>query len=70
MHNGWLWVPVTEAFESFGTWNMVQKSVQYKCNETGQHTFRVVSYFKASGAKDVTAASAQLSSGDYKLQCG
>lgn len=70
MHNGWLWVPVTEAFESFGTWNMVQKSVQYKCNGTGQHTFRVVSYFKASGAKDVTAASAQLSSGDYKLQCG
>ncbi len=70
MHNGWLWVPVTKAFESFGTWNMVQKSVQYKCNGTGQHTFRVVSYFKASGAKDVTAASAQLSSGDYKLQCG
>lgn len=67
MHNGWLWVPATKAFESFGAWNIVQKSVQYKCNGTGQHTFRVVSYFKASGAKDVTAASAPLSSGDYKL---
>lgn len=70
MHNGWLWVPVTNAFESFGTWNMEQKSVLYACNGTGQHTFRVVSYFKASGAKDVIAAEAQLSSGDYKLQCG
>ncbi|CAH0241120.1 hypothetical protein SRABI76_03004 [Microbacterium oxydans] len=70
MHNGWLWVPVTKAVESFGTWNMEQKSVLYACNGTGQHTFRVVSYFKASGAKDVIAAEAELSSGDYKLQCG
>lgn len=70
MPNGWIWVAVTEAFESFGTGNMEQKSVLYKCNGTGQHTFRVVSYFKASGAKDVTAAEAPHSPGDYKLQCG
>ncbi|WP_288873796.1 hypothetical protein [uncultured Microbacterium sp.] len=70
MHNGWIWVPVTKAFESYGTWNMEQKSVLYPCNGTGEHTFRVVSYFKASGAKDVVAAEAQLSSGDYKFKCG
>lgn len=70
MHNGWLWVRKTKAFESYGSWNMVQKSVLYKCNGTRSNTFRVVSYFETSGARDVVPAKVQLRSADYRFSCG
>ena len=70
MHNGWIWFSAAGPFESFGNWNMVQKSVVYACKGTGKYPFRVNTYMRASGAGNVTAGQVQDNSAEYKFNCG
>lgn len=42
LFNGWVWQRVAGTFHSYGTGNMQQKSVQYICNGSSSHQFKVI----------------------------
>lgn len=70
MNNGWIWFSAAGPFESFGTGNMVQKSVVYVCKGTGTYPFHVNTYMRVSGPSVVTVGEVQGSSAEYKFKCG
>ena len=70
MHNGWIWFSAAGPFDSFGTWNMVQKSVVYVCKGTGTYPFRVNTYMRVMGPQGVMYDEIYGSTGEYKFKCG
>ncbi len=69
MNNGWIWFSAAGPFNSYGTWNMVQKSVVYVCKGTGVYPFFVNTFMRISGPQGVYD---QIygSTAEYKFKCG
>lgn len=67
-HNGWGWTQVAGPFNSYGTGNMEQKSVQYVCTGTGKNTFQVISVGTGTNSRGQSAVGTD-STGSYSLSC-
>lgn len=70
MNNGFIWFSAAGPFESFGTGNMVQKSVVYLCKGTGLYPFHVNTYMRVEGPAGAIIGQVQGNTADFKFNCG
>lgn len=70
MHNGWIWFAAAGPSEARGSWNMEDKKVKYICKGTGEYPFRLQTYMRVMGPKDVVYDDLTGRSAEYKFKCG
>lgn len=67
-NSGQGWAQVAGPFNSYGTGNMEQKSVQYVCKGTGKNSFQVISVGTGTNSRGQSAVGTD-STGSFSLTC-
>ncbi|GAA4477400.1 hypothetical protein [Microbacterium panaciterrae] len=68
-NNGWIWSRVAGPFNSYGTGNMQQKSVQYICKNKGSNLYKVVTTSWGTNSRGQTGVGRD-STGPFRFSCG
>lgn len=67
--NGWFWFKASKTFNSYGTGNMQQKSVQHICTGRGSYLYKVITTAWGTNSKGQTG-SARDSTDEFRYYCG
>lgn len=67
--SGWTWIKVAGPFNSYGTSNMEQKSVQYVCANKNNNSYKVITTAWGTNSRGQTGVGRD-STGPQRFSCG